>query len=138
MNGRHPNQVELRRAESAIWGPRPDAGPAARPATAKIRRWQPFRNQAGTMRGYLSAELPSGMIVNDLKLMLGPAGKLWIATPSIKQLDRDGQPRLDANGRQTYAQLVEFRDRAASDKFRDLVLEALQREHPEALDGGRA
>jgi hypothetical protein len=30
---------------------------------------------------------------------------------------------------------VEFRDRAAADRFRDLVLDALRRQHPTAFDG---
>ena len=104
-------------------------------APAKIRRWQPFQNPARTMLGYLSVQLPSGMIVNDLKLMVGPSGKFWVAMPSQKHLDREGRPRLDANGKPTYNQIIEFVDRAAADRFRDLVLDALRREHPDALGG---
>jgi hypothetical protein len=121
---------DIRRA-NAFLAPRPTP-----PAAARIRRWQPFRNPAGTMLGYLSAELPSGMIVNDCRLMIGPSGKPWIAIPSAKQVNKDGSTRLDARGRQTYSQIVEFRSRALADRFSDLVLEALRRQHPEALDGG--
>ena len=100
---------------------------------AKILRFTP--HQVGSMLAFLSVELPSGMIVNDLKLMIGPTGKPWLAMPSQKQVDRDGNPRLDANGKQTYTQFVEFASRSAADRFRHLVLAALRLEHPEALGG---
>ena len=103
------------------------------PAGAKILRFTP--HQTGSLRGFLSVELPSGMIVNDLKLMIGPAGKPWLAMPSQKQADRDGNPRLDANGKQTYTQFVEFANRSAADRFRHLELAALRQQHPEALAG---
>jgi hypothetical protein len=77
----------------------------------RIRRWQPYQNPAGTMLGYL--EMPSGMIVNDSK--------------SERQLDRDGNPRTDANGQALYSQIVEFRDR---------VIEAIRQHDPGALEDG--
>ena len=76
------------------------------------------------------------MVVHDLKLIIGPTGKPWLAMPSQKQVDRDGTPRLDANGKQTYTQFVEFASRSAADRFRHLVLDALRLEHPEALAEG--
>ena len=103
------------------------------PPGAKILRFTP--HQAGSMLAFLNVELPSGMIVNDLKLMIGPTGKPWLAMPSQKQVDRDGSPRLDANGKQVWSQFVEFASRSAADRFRHLVLDALRLEHPEALGG---
>jgi DNA-binding cell septation regulator SpoVG len=87
------------------------------------------------MLGYLSAESPSGMITHDLRLMVGPNGKHWIAMPSIKQTNKDGTPRVDANGKQMWSPVIEFRNRAASDRFRDMVLDALHRQYPEAFAG---
>jgi DNA-binding cell septation regulator SpoVG len=115
------------------------ARPAQRPAlaaTVKIRRWYAHPNSAGTLLGYVSAELPSGLIINDLKLMVGPKGQPWIAMPSQRQLDREGNPRSGPNGKQLWSQTIEFTTRAAADRFRDLVLDALRRQHPEAFDGG--
>jgi DNA-binding cell septation regulator SpoVG len=77
------------------------------------------------------------MIIHDLRLMAGRNGP-WVAMPGKPQLDRDGQPRLDANGRQTYSKIVEFRDRKTADKFRDQVMEAVRQQHPEALAEGEA
>jgi hypothetical protein len=102
----------------------------------KIRRWQSFRNPAGTMLGFVSVELPSGLVVNDCKLMVGPNGRRWFAMPAVKQFDRDGSPRLDAKGKQLYSPIIEFASREAAARFRDLALDALSRAHPDALDGG--
>jgi DNA-binding cell septation regulator SpoVG len=101
---------------------------------AKITRWSPHRNAAGTMLGFLSIALPSGLIINDAKLMIGSAGKRWIGMPSIKQVDKDGMPRLDAKGRQAWSPIIEFANSEARDRFNDLVLDALRRQHPEAFN----
>jgi hypothetical protein len=77
-----------------------DLAPTRAPA-AKIRRWQPFRNPAGTMLGFLSVALPSGLIINDAKLMLGQAGKHRIALPAVKQLRHEASrsPRWASTSR---------------------------------------
>jgi hypothetical protein len=110
--------------------------PASRPA--KIRRWNPHRNDAGTMIGVLSVELPSGLIINDAKLMVGPAGKHWIALPAIKQIDRDGTPKLDENGKPLWSPVVEISNRHTRERFNEMVLDAVRRQHPEALNDDAA
>jgi hypothetical protein len=70
----------------ASWGGRPP-GP-----TAKITRWRPHRNAAGTILAFFSAKMPSGQIINDLKLMVGRQGRRWVAIPAIKAVDREGNP----------------------------------------------
>jgi DNA-binding cell septation regulator SpoVG len=116
---RPPTEAELQ----ASWG--------IRPSTIKISKWTPFRNPAGTMLGFLSVELPSGMIVNDLKLMVGQKGRRWIALPSVKQLDKEGQPRLDINGKATWSAIVDFRNREIREKFQDQILTAMRHQYPE-------
>jgi DNA-binding cell septation regulator SpoVG len=64
--------------------------------------------------------------------MTGASG-LWVAMPAQKQVDRDGQPRLDANGKPIYSQIVEFRYRATADRFAAMVLNLVRREHPADL-----
>ena len=127
MTYSHPSRAATERGNQML------APERSGPTGAKILRFTP--HQTGSLRGFLSVELPSGMIVNDLKLMIGPAGKPWLAMPSQKQVDRDGNPRLDANGKQTYTQFVEFASRSPADRFRHLVLDALRQKHPEALLG---
>ena len=124
--GAKPSSGDLRRGDAYL---------APHPGIAKIRRWRPYPNAAGTIRGFVDVEFASGIVILGCMLMRGPAGKHWVAPPSVKQVDTDGTPRLDANGRPRWSPIVEFRDRAAADKFRDLVLEALRRQHPTAFDG---
>jgi DNA-binding cell septation regulator SpoVG len=102
-------------------------------AAAKILRWQPYRNTAGTMLGFLSVELASGLVINDAKLMIGPAGTYWVALPAIKQVGKDGEPKLDANGKQIWSPVVEIPDRNARERFGALIVDALRRQHPDAL-----
>jgi hypothetical protein len=124
--GAKPSSGDLRRGDAYL---------APHPGIAKIRRWRPYPNAAGTIRGFIDVELASGLIVNGCKLMRGPQGKPWIAPPSVKQLDADGNPLFDIKNKPRWSPIVEFRDRAAADRFRDLVLEALRRQHPAAFDG---
>lgn len=112
-----PTEHQLRRGEAAVWGGRPSA------PRAKIRRFTPYRNPAGTMLGFFSLETPSGMVINDLKLMIGPRGKRWIGLPSVKQVDKEGQSLLDARGKQLWTRTVEFRDKATGEKFEAIALE---------------
>src|SRR6516162_2987052 len=99
-----------------------------------IRRWQPFRNSTGTVLGFFSIELPSGLIINDAKLMVGRAGKYWVALPAIKLTGKDGNPRLDPTGSSLWNPIVAFASRDARDRFNELVLTALRRQHPGAFD----
>jgi DNA-binding cell septation regulator SpoVG len=122
---RPPTPAEL----EASWGIEPKP-------PLKIRRWQPYRNAAGTLLGYLDVELPSGMVINGCKLMIGSSGKRWVAMPSERHLDRDGKPRLSPDGKPLWSPIVEFVDKATRDSFCAQTLAALQRDHPNAFDLG--
>jgi hypothetical protein len=102
-------------------------------ASTTIRRWQPYRNAAGTIYGFIDVERASGLVINGIKLMVGHAGKYWVAPPAVQQRDKDGAIRLDAGGKATWEAVVAFASREARDRFNECVLAALQRQHPEAL-----
>jgi hypothetical protein len=114
----------LRRAE-ALWGSPP---PRKLP---KLAKWTPCHNESGTLLGYAEVELASGM--RDLKIMRGPKGELWVALPSKKLFDAAGEPALGQNGKAVYSQIIEFRDKAAGEKFRDLILDLVRMNHAEDL-----
>jgi DNA-binding cell septation regulator SpoVG len=99
----------------------------------KLLKWTSY--PSGAMLGFASVQLPSGMIVHDLRPMRGKNGH-WVALPSQKQIDRDGRPRTDANGKEIWRALIEFCDRDTANKFRDQIIDLIKRAHPEALDGG--
>jgi DNA-binding cell septation regulator SpoVG len=87
---------------------------------------------SGSCLAYVSVELPSGLVLNDLRLMKKADG-FWIGMPSRKQVNRDGMDRLNRDGKPIYSQDVEFRDRLTSDRFRDAILDLVRREHPGVL-----
>src|SRR5437879_2247229 len=99
---------QLRAGEAAAWGPRPETSRPRR--RASLRKWMPHVN--GSLLGFLSVELGSGLILNDLRLMTGKNGH-WIAMPAQKRLDSGGNP--------IFTQIIEFGDRGTSDKFNALV-----------------
>jgi len=86
-----------------------------------IADWKP-RIQ-NTLRGFFSATLPSGIVLHNL--MLHEKGETrWIGVPAREWTNDQGTKQ--------YAKLIEFRDRATANRFRDALLEALDR-HLEAL-----
>jgi hypothetical protein len=86
-----------------------------------IAGWK--RLQKGTLVGFFSATLPSGMVLHNLMLH-ERNGARWIGFPGREWTNQAGQ--------QQFAKLIEFRDRATADKFRDAVLDALDK-HLEQL-----
>jgi len=120
----------LAQRDNDYLGRRPTASDGT-PISVIVRRWQPHR--MGSMLRFLKLEMPSGMILNDVKVMVGPKGPHWIALPAIKQTNKDGSAKLDANGKQVWTTIIEFANRAVADLFRDQVLEAIRRRHPEVL-----
>jgi hypothetical protein len=71
-----------------------------------------------TLRGFFTATLPSGLVLHDLMLHERDDAR-WIAFP--------GRERKDAQGQRQFARFVEFRDRETANRFRDQMLEALDR-----------
>ena len=99
-------------------------GFGARPLPLLV--WQAYRNPAGTLLEFLSVELPSGLVVRNLRLMVGPKGRRFIAMPAIKQTDSAGQNQ--------WSDILDFRDRAARDRFQEPILALLRRVHPEEFE----
>lgn len=98
-----PTDRELRRGKHAILG-MPSVGGTIN-CRSKFRKFTPHRS--GALIAFFTAELSSGMIINDLKLMTGKNG-YWIALPAQWQFDRDSQPRTDINGKALYSPVIEF------------------------------
>jgi DNA-binding cell septation regulator SpoVG len=121
-----PTDTQLRIGERAAWGAPPDGvNRSERHRQAKLKKWTPHRS--GALVAFFSIEMSSGLIINDARLMRGKNG-YWIALPAVKQVDRDGRPRTDANGKAIYSPIIEFADRIAADRFRDLVIDLIRRE----------
>jgi DNA-binding cell septation regulator SpoVG len=102
-------------------------------ASARLLKFTPLPGLKAT-RAFLSVQLPSGLIINDLRLMLGPKGLFWIAMPSVKMTGRDGNPLTDPNGKVRWSPIVEFTDRTTRDRFGEMVIGLVREKHPDALD----
>jgi hypothetical protein len=89
----------------------------------------------GSALAYLDIEVGSGLVLRECQLMRGPNGAFWIAMPSQKVIDRDGNPILDQRGKPRYRNFIDFRDRANRDRFADAALDLIRREHPDVFDG---
>jgi hypothetical protein len=70
------------------------------------------------LKAFFSAILPSGLVFHDLMLHEKNSSR-WISFPAREY--------KDATGNKQYARFIEFTDRAVADRFRDAVLEALDR-----------
>ncbi len=82
----------------------------------QIRDWVP--HQKNTLKGFFTASLPSGLVLHSL--MLHEKGDArWIGFPSREWTNDEGVKQ--------YAKLIEFRDRRTADRFRDALLDALDK-----------
>ena len=86
------------------------------------------------MLGFIDVELRSGLGINGLRLLSGKNG-LWVAMPSIRRVDKDGSPICGVDGKSLYNYVVEFRDRATTERFRRLIVELVRAAHPNDLAG---
>jgi hypothetical protein len=88
--------------------------------------------ESGSLRGFFTGHLPSGLTLHELSLHTRE-GKWWIAFPA-RPLLQDGVAVRDPNGKVKYsAPLVSFADRAARDRFTAQVLAALRHALPEVF-----
>lgn len=84
-------------------------------ATFVISNWKAFSKN--TLQGFFTVTMPSGLILHSCSLHIKNASR-WVGLPSQKFTDK--------NGVTGYTAMVEFTSREAQDKFRDLVMEALE------------
>jgi hypothetical protein len=82
-------------------------------ATFAISNWKTL--EKNTLRGFFTVTMPSGLILHNCSLHIKNASR-WIGLPSQK---------YEKNGVANYTPMVEFATREAGDKFRDLVMDAL-------------
>jgi DNA-binding cell septation regulator SpoVG len=80
-----------------------------------IKEFKPY--QKNTLRGFVSIELPSGLILHGLTYHQKEDSR-WIGMPA-KQYEKDGAT--------TWAPQVEFVSKESRDKFQTAVLAAIDR-----------
>jgi hypothetical protein len=135
LRNTHHSEQDLRRAEAASWGARPETTPA-RPKKMTLLSWKPLVKNS--LRGFASVELPIGLKIFDVPVMIS-SGKAWAALPSKMQMLRDGQPRRDGNGngKPLYTPILEWRDRDLADQFSEAVVALVDAAYPMPSTGVR-
>ena len=97
----------------------------------QIRDWRPMRK--GGLLGFAKIELPSGMILHDVTILIGDRGA-WASPPSKPMIDRNGVAMTDAGtGKVRYSPLIEFASKEIREKFSNAVIDGLRATHPEVF-----
>jgi hypothetical protein len=78
-----------------------------------VREWKPF--EKNTLRGFLSIELPSGMILHGLTVHQKDDSR-WVGLPAKE---------YTKNGERSWIPQVEFASKAARERFQACVLAAV-------------
>ncbi len=87
----------------------------------------------GSLRGFASVELPIGLVIKDVSVLIGKNGP-FAALPSKPVLDREGRHVKSDGTKGQYAAILEWRDRNLSTRFSAAVVELVSAAHPDALD----
>ena len=96
-----------------------------------ISAWK--ERESGTLRGFFSASLPSGLELHELMLHHRD-GSWWLSFPSKPMLGADGTALRDERGKIRYsAPLISFASRDARERFNQEVLDALRLAQPEVF-----
>jgi len=95
------------------------------------------RHHAGTLRGFADLHLP-GL---RLKLFDCPTheanGTRWVGLPAKPRLDRDKQLVREANGKPSYATVLQWDDDTVRKRFSAAAVEAVEAYDTLAFDGER-
>src|SRR5215469_16307556 len=77
-----------------------------------------------TLIGFATVEFGALRII-DCPVHQYEGGKSWLALPSRPQLDEDGRHRRDPSGKLLYQPVIEWRDRAANQRFCQIIISEL-------------
>jgi hypothetical protein len=104
------------------------------PPSIIISEWKP--RISGSLRGFCTARLPSGMILHEVGIHTRN-GSWWAAPPSRPMVGKDGTAMRGEDGRIRYSRIISFARREVRDRLSQAVVDALRRTHPElfAEDG---
>jgi len=91
------------------------AGAGGGHRTITVCNWKPLDH--GSLRGFLTLTLPSGVVIHDCQL-LEAGGRRWVGLPSRRF--------LMADGRAHYEPIIEFATRKAHRNFARTALEVVE------------
>jgi hypothetical protein len=98
----------------------------------KCESFRPRRTAA--LRGFCDVLLvETGLHIRDVGLF-EKDGRRWVMLPGRPQINREGHPLKDQDGKVKYATILHF-ECEARDKFTDAVIRAVLEQHPHVFDG---
>ncbi len=97
-----------------------------------VTEWKPLHRNS--MRGFMTATLPSGMVLHDIVVHVSD-GKPWAAPPSKPMIGRDGVVMKDATGKARYSPIISFADKPTRERWSCSMIAALTAAYPDALGG---
>ena len=99
------------------------------PMDVRIITWQP--TPRGSLRGWATIQLGK-LVIKDVGIF-NRGARAWAKMPSKPQIDTaSGHIRRNPDGKPKYQHILEWADRAASDRFNAGVIAALESAHPGA------
>jgi hypothetical protein len=93
------------------------------------------RQRKGSLCGFVKIQLGASLLLHDCPV-LESAGRRWVGLPGKPRLDRDGRQSFGANGKAEWLQVISWNSRAASDRFSESVIAAIEASFPEFFAAG--
>jgi hypothetical protein len=90
--------------------------------------------QSGTLRGFCTVHLPSGMILHEVAVH-HRNGSWWASPASKPMLSKDGTVLRDDAGKVRYAPIISFDTKQTRDRLSQAVVEALRMAQPQLFAG---
>jgi hypothetical protein len=95
-----------------------------------LRDWRPYIS--GAMRGYERIELDIGLVIPDIRVLVGTHGP-FVSLPEKPVLVGEKLKRDISTNKTVYAPTVYWKDRVTGDKFSAAVIKLLLAKYPDAL-----
>ena len=88
------------------------------------------QQRKGALLGFVKIQLGSSLRINDCPV-LQSGDHCWVALPGKPRLGRDGRQAVGSNGKPEWLPVLEWSNRAASDRFSASVVDAIAAFDPE-------
>lgn len=123
-HARIPPRKALRTA-AAMLRPEKTRMSDAKP-TIKLTEWRAL--EKNTLRGFADIRFPFGLVVKGITVHK-KNGQSWAAMPVKPQIEQDGSLRREPDGKIKYISILEWADRATSERFSAAVIALVEEQH---------
>jgi hypothetical protein len=99
----------------------------------KVVKINPVQNNQ-YLKARVDVAFPSGLIIHAVSVFRRQNGDLSIVEPNAAMLGKDGKALTDDRGKVRYWPTISFADKAAQERWRRSVLDAIRAMGPDAID----